>query len=190
MTLCKKMKNLSRALIISLLLVSCGDDMSAELDHATVAFRELKEAGDKDSFLIIRNDEDQQYIQFEINDGVISFDRPILAASEPTLPKVASRFYKPTKSRPIIENAKIHHFISPSEAQRTKEYLERWKLSTETVMTATEDENGQIVEYFESFHGSFSVPESKLSEFLIGYFSVVFGIKPEKQTLTIKTEEA
>ena len=178
-----------RTLIVGLLLASCGDNKIAELDHTTIAFRELKEAGDKDSFLIIHNDDDQQYIQFEINDGMISFDRPILAASQPNLPKVASRFYKPTKSMPVIENAEIYRFISPSEAQRAKQYFKKWNLATESTLTATEDENGIIVEYFESFHGSFTVPESKLGEFLIGYFYEVFSIKPEKQTLTIKTED-
>jgi len=177
-------------LLVGLLLIGCSDDKKNGRDPFAVAFQELKSEGDADSFLIIHNDDDQQYIQFEVADGTIIFDRPILAGSEPNLPKVSARYYKAVEARPIIEGVELYRFLTPSEAALTEKYLAKWSLTTHPILTASEDEDGRIVEYFESFHGAFSIPESRFREFLVGYFSEVFGIAPEKQTLTMETKEA
>jgi len=177
-------------LLVGLLLTSCSGDKNSGRDPIAVAFQELKDEGDADSFLIILNDDDQQYIQFKIANGAIIFDRPILAGSQPNLPKVSARYYKAVKARPVIEGEELYRFLSTSEAALTEKYFAKWSLATEPILTASEDEDGRIVEYFESFHGAFSIPESRFREFLVGYFSEVFGIVPEKQSLTMKTEEA
>jgi len=175
-------------LLVGLLLIGCSGDKKSGRDPIAVAFQELKNSGDADAFLIIHNDDDQQYIQFEVADGTIIFDRPIFAGSQPDLPKVSARYYKVVKDRPVIEGEELYRFLTPSEAELAERYLAKWSLATEPILTATEDEDGRIIEYFEIFHGAFSIPDSKFREFLIGYFSEVFGIAPEKQTLTIKTE--
>jgi len=175
-------------LFVGLFLAGCSGDEKSEGDPIIAAFQDLKDEGDADSFLIVHNDDDQQYIQFEVLDGTIIFDRPILAGSKPDLPTVSARYYKLVEDRPVIEGEESYRFLSPKEAAATEKYLAKWNLATKTILTATEDENGEIVEYFESFHGAFSIPQSKFRDFLVGYFSVVFGIDSANQTLKVKTE--
>jgi hypothetical protein len=71
-----------------------------------------------------------------------------------------------------------------------EQYLDEWNLATDVSYRATEDEKGNVVEYFENFDGLFSVPESRFSEFLEGYFSEVFNVTPEQQNLEIEKGDA
>lgn len=178
-------------LLVCIILSCCADSNEAEIDQPTIAFQELKEAGVDNSFLVISSKtDDQHYIQFKVVKDSIIFNRPILAASKPDLPVVSARFYKPIMTVPVIADAELYRFLSPDEALRTKQYLEKWNLAKDTVLSATEDDDGEIIEYFESFNCIFNIPTEKFHDFIEGYFSSVFNISPENQSLTVKTEEA
>lgn len=175
-------------LLICITLSCCNGDKRADLDSAILAFQELKKSGGEGQYLIIVSmSNDQHYIQFKTSQGKIFFNRPILAASQPNLPIVPARFYKPVNDQPVIENAEIYRFLSSTQAVITKEYLNNWNLKSNISYRATEDENGIIVEYFENYDGLFLVPESNLREFIEGYFSEVFNIPPDKLQLDIIT---
>ena len=98
------------------------------------------------------------------------FDRPILTARQIDLPEVGPRFYKAVESVPIIENVEKFRSLTLDELDKVKLYLEKWNLASDTIFTATENDDGMIVGYVESFHGFFSVPDSKFPDFLKGFF--------------------
>jgi hypothetical protein len=178
-------------ILLAVLLLACcngGKPQAGGLN--TQALRALKEHGTADSFLIIFSDTDgQHYIQFEVDDEGLIFDRPILAASEADLPVVSARYYKRVPSRPAIADESVERFLSVGEAQRAVQYFNRWGLHSASSYTATEGTSGEIVEYFEGFHGRFTVPEDRFSEFLEGFFIDVFQINAENLKLQRRTEK-
>jgi hypothetical protein len=177
-------------LLAVLLLACCNGSKPQAGDPNSQALRALKEYGNADSFLIIFSDTDgQHYIQFEVDDDGLIFDRPILAASKADLPVVSARFYKGVASRPDIANEVVERFLSEEEAQRAVQYFNRWGLHSASSYTATEGSSGEIVEYFEGFHGRFTVPEDRFSEFLEGFFIDVFQITTENLKLQRRTEK-
>lgn len=177
-------------LLASLLLACCNDGKPENRDPNTQALRALKEQGNADSFLIIFSDTDEQhYIQFEVDNGGLIFDRPILAVRQANLPVVSARYFKGVASRPHIANEVLERFLSEEEAQRAVQYLKQWGLASASSYSATEGSNGEIVEYFEKLHGRFTVPENRFSEFLRGFFSDVFQIKTESIRLQPRTEK-
>ncbi len=181
---------ISFILLAVLLVVCCNGGKPQSGDPNIQALRALKEHGDANSFLIIFSETDgQHYIQFEVDGDGLIFDRPILAASVVNLPEVSARYYKRVPSRPSIADEEVKRFLSEEEAQRSVLYLNRWGLASAFSYTATEGSTGKIVEYFEGFHGRFTVPEDRLSEFLEGFFSDVFQINAENLMLQRKTEK-
>ena len=175
--------------LIALLLASCSDSSESTFDAPTLALRELRESRDNESFLIITDKTDvRHYIQFMVMEDKIFFDRPILTAHQINLPEVGPRFYKAVESVPIIENVEKFRSLTLDELDKVKLYLEKWNLASDTIFTATENEDGMIVGYVESFHGFFSVPDSKFPDFLNGFFSEVFNVAPESQNLLIENE--
>jgi hypothetical protein len=184
-----KMKAAWILLAVSILLC-CNDINPPSEDPNTQALRALKEHGNADSFLIILSDTgEQHYIQFEVDGDGLIFDRPVSAASERDLPVVSARFYKRVASRPDIADAAVERFLSVEEAERAVQYLNRWGLASASSYTATEGSGGEIVQYFEGFHGRFTVPEDRFSEFIRGFFSDVFQLNPANLRLHRRTDK-
>lgn len=176
-------------ILFASILVCCSDKTLQTDDPDIQALRSLKESVNADSFLIILSETSgQHYIQFTVEDEGLVFDRPILAASAPGLPVVSARYYTPLANRPAITDASVERFLSAEETERAERYLKQWGLAVDPTYVGTKGDDGEVVEYFESFHGRFTVLEARFSEFLEGFFRDVFLIEPQKLKIVRKTE--